>query len=591
MTSARWRGVVTITMLAGSLSPAALAAAADCNVPSPAHPTIQAALDDPLCEAVHVAPGTYHEHLVVARDVRVVGAGADGTIIDGEGVAGTPVVAVGAGAAATIGRLTVTGGLRSTGSGIQLSDPGTSLALHDVDIVHNLAALEGGGIYAGPGTSLTVRRSRVVENSAHASGPDGCCPGGGIRAEGAAVEVVDSHVTGNYSENDGGAISMVGGTLSVFRTVLADNQARVGDGSAIAVEGGTADIGESTFVENSGNAPGQGVANLGGSVSISDTAMTFEETFGGAKGIYNTGWTRIWNSTLRGAPSGTALVNERTLDVVQSTIAADGRVIYSRPETGTTRIAGSILADAGQESGPPPFGFCSGSISSGGYNVFESTDHCTLTGDLTGVVTGVNPALRAFGDHGGPTPTMSLFPRSVAVDAIPVGHPACAEEDQRGVPRRGACDIGAYELVACDGLIVDGRALEAVVFGTDANDQLLGSTAGDVVLGFGGHDAIVSGRGDDVICGAAGNDRIRGGAGSDRVRGGDGNDRLRGGPHADTLRGEAGDDRLRGGPHGDFLEGGGGRDLLNGGAGRDFCSQQGGGGRRTSCERRHASLG
>jgi outer membrane protein assembly factor BamB len=59
----------------------------------------------------------------------------------------------------------------------------------------------------------------------------------------------------------------------------------------------------------------------------------------------------------------------------------------------------------------------------------------------------VNPKLGAFGNHGGPTPTLALLRDSPAIDAVASG--ACPETDQRGVPRpSGArCDIGAFEFV------------------------------------------------------------------------------------------------------------------------------------------------
>jgi hypothetical protein len=52
-----------------------------------------------------------------------------------------------------------------------------------------------------------------------------------------------------------------------------------------------------------------------------------------------------------------------------------------------------------------------------------------------------DPALEALADNGGPTETMALPAGSPAID---VGAD-CSELDQRGMPRAGACDSGAYE--------------------------------------------------------------------------------------------------------------------------------------------------
>src|SRR5262249_32350653 len=56
---------------------------------------------------------------------------------------------------------------------------------------------------------------------------------------------------------------------------------------------------------------------------------------------------------------------------------------------------------------------------------------------------GVNPMLSPWGDYGGPTPTMALPPGSPAIGGgAPV--PGVAT-DQRGQPRVGRVDIGAFQ--------------------------------------------------------------------------------------------------------------------------------------------------
>jgi hypothetical protein len=89
-----------------------------------------------------------------------------------------------------------------------------------------------------------------------------------------------------------------------------------------------------------------------------------------------------------------------------------------------------------------------------GYNLTNSMDVFTATGDLTGTL----PWLGPLQDNGGPTLTHALLEGSPGIDA---GNPAgCAEaegtlltQDQRGYPRSAdgsasgvrRCDIGAYE--------------------------------------------------------------------------------------------------------------------------------------------------
>jgi hypothetical protein len=52
-----------------------------------------------------------------------------------------------------------------------------------------------------------------------------------------------------------------------------------------------------------------------------------------------------------------------------------------------------------------------------------------------------DPQLEPLADNGGPTETMALPAGSPAIDVSQ----DCPEHDQRGMPRVGDCDSGAYE--------------------------------------------------------------------------------------------------------------------------------------------------
>ncbi len=99
------------------------------------------------------------------------------------------------------------------------------------------------------------------------------------------------------------------------------------------------------------------------------------------------------------------------------------------------------------------------------------------------------------------------------------------------------------------------------VAGSDGNDDLRFTEAGDRVAAGGGDDTVYGMGGDDHLDGGTGNDNLQGGAGGDTLLGAAGND---------TLSGEAGDDTLRGGTGGDGLYGSDGADVLDGGAGDDY---------------------
>src|SRR5688500_18349680 len=50
--------------------------AATCSVPSLSYPTIQSAVDDPVCTTINVAPGVYAENVTINRSLTLNGAQA-----------------------------------------------------------------------------------------------------------------------------------------------------------------------------------------------------------------------------------------------------------------------------------------------------------------------------------------------------------------------------------------------------------------------------------------------------------------------------------------------------------------------------------
>jgi hypothetical protein len=56
-------------------------------------------------------------------------------------------------------------------------------------------------------------------------------------------------------------------------------------------------------------------------------------------------------------------------------------------------------------------------------------------------ITMADPLLGPLQDNGGPTKTMALMPGSPAIGT----GAGCPATDQRGQPRTGACDVGAYQ--------------------------------------------------------------------------------------------------------------------------------------------------
>jgi predicted outer membrane repeat protein len=104
---------------------------------------------------------------------------------------------------------------------------------------------------------------------------------------------------------------------------------------------------------------------------------------------------------------------------------------------------------------------CSGTLTSGGYNILSVNTDCTFNssaGDQVGTLFNpISPNLAPLASYGGATQTRALLPGSPAIDA---GNPGgCTDTlgaplttDQRGYHRPAfggialRCDIGAFEL-------------------------------------------------------------------------------------------------------------------------------------------------
>ncbi|MEO1005186.1 MAG: endonuclease/exonuclease/phosphatase family protein [Cyanobacteria bacterium J06638_38] len=117
--------------------------------------------------------------------------------------------------------------------------------------------------------------------------------------------------------------------------------------------------------------------------------------------------------------------------------------------------------------------------------------------------------------------------------------------------------------------LISGGAGQDTLEGLESNDTLNGGTAQDSLNGGEGDDLLNGGSGSDTLEGLGGNDTLNGEISSDTLIGGEGDDLLDGGIGADFLDGSAGNDTLIGDNSRDTLIGGEGDDLLNGGLGED----------------------
>jgi len=128
--------------------------------------------------------------------------------------------------------------------------------------------------------------------------------------------------------------------------------------------------------------------------------------------------------------------------------------------------------------------------------------------------------------------------------------------------------------VAGSVVLLDPPSLAAVIQGTNANEELLGTPRHDVIRARGGSDLIRSHGGQDFVLGGRGNDTLWLGRGRDQACGGRGDDVVHGGPGKDSLDGGKCNPTAYGGA--DILRGGAGDDalyhsrLMWGGPGTDY---------------------
>ena len=390
--------------------------------------------------------------LSVTKSLTINGPGADNLAISG----GKRVRIFSATAPLTLTGLTLQNGL---GDGAALFVSRTRATVIGCNFTDNAAPNGLGGAIYNPGSPLELTNCRFLHNTASGFGLGGVFFG----STGVAVTMTDCVFTEN-SAHDGGAL-FADGPLTLVRCNFAGNSIPTdGIAGAIFNEYLTVITG-CTFVGNSAGDGGEGGALFIGDGIIRDSLLANNkvgstkqyEAQGGA--IWNFGTLKIQNSTiannLSGAQSqGAGIYNDGVLILDNSTISGNsagdssmGAGVYNEGGDGASiSMANTIIARNSAPAGPDIFG----TFTSRGFNVIGNTDG--NSGATSNDFVNVDPLLGPLQDNGGPTATMALLPRSVALDH---GDPAFDPNaftppmitDQRGSLRidNGQLDIGAYE--------------------------------------------------------------------------------------------------------------------------------------------------
>jgi hypothetical protein len=538
------------------LAPAASGAGA-CVVPSATYPTIQSAVDDPGCDPINLAAGTFNQNVNLGRSVQINGAGTTSTIIDGTGGS---VINISGSTPRNVGMtsLTVTGGGGAVaGGGFQVEEATHTLTLTDVAVTGNVGATEGGGLAMLDQSTLVMRGGSISNNEVTG-------PGGAIVADRASISLTDVHVDGNKADvggamyHDLGSLEVRGGTFdgnqatSVYGSIQTlDLDSVILDGTTfrgnttggayggpnlstdtftgrnLLVDGNvagalagltvfastSASLENSSVTNNTATASSDGGLTMGAGgpavpLSLVNTTVSGNRAEEGAGGLGISG----------GAFVGTNLtITNNTADYDGGGSGGDGGGI-AKSGGGTTVLRNSILF--GNRDGSPGAEApdCDGTITSGGNNIIGTTQGCGYTAG-PGDQIGADPKLGPLADNGGNTLTHALLKGSPAINQADAS--SAPQTDQRGLQRQDP-DIGAYELVYCLKVPVNR-------IGTSGKDKLKGTNKADGMLGLGGKDTLNGKGGKDGLCGGGGKDKLKGGGGKDRMKGQGGKDTCVGG--------------------------------------------------------------
>ena len=362
----------------------------------------------------------------------------------------------------TLNNSTVSGNTAASAGGGIFLERSDTVSVTNSTVSGNTAASAGGGIFLERSDTVSVTNSTVSGNTAASAG-------GGIFLERSdTVSVTNSTVSGNTAASAGGGIFLErSDTVSVTNSTVSGNTAASAGGGIFLERSDTVSVTNSTVSGNTAASAGGGIfLERSDTVSVTNSTVSGNTAASAGGGIFleRSDTVSVTNSTVSGntAPDfgGISSKGGNTLTLSNSTVSGNSATnsyggIYN-PISGTADLRNTIIAGNSAGSGSPD---CGGTLTSQGYNLVQDTSGCTIAGDLTGNITGLDPILGPLQDNGGPTETHALLLASPvdspAIDAIPVadcvdtsGNPVTA--DQRGVsrPQGTACDIGAYELGA-----------------------------------------------------------------------------------------------------------------------------------------------
>jgi parallel beta-helix repeat protein len=367
---------------------------------------------------------------------------------------------------------TVSGNRANVGGGVACLNGGRA-TLSGVTVTANYAGSAGGGLYDTGTASLTLTNCTISSNTASGTG-GGLENLGGTQTATPSLSLTNCTVTGNSANQSGGGLFNVGRTTALTNCSVADNSAN-GYGGGLFNSGATLTLTSCTVSGNRGGDEGGGLYNQSATLTLTNCTVSGNTT-GRGGGLFSEGGTATLAScslsgNVAGSGGGLASFFRGAVSLTNCTVSGNSANSYG----GGLYIFGPgtvVLTNCTVSGNSAPTYEGGGLYNQGGTFALTNTIVAgnPAGGDVVGPISGSdnliggNPLLAPLGDYGGPTQTMPLLPGSPAIGAgATVGAPAT---DQRGEPRAGHVDLGAFQSQGFTLTPVAGSTPQSALLGT-----------------------------------------------------------------------------------------------------------------------------
>ena len=229
----------------------------------------------------------------ITTPVEIRGPGAAQLTIDANASTGNlrRVFTITGDVAVTVSGMTVRGGRQADGGGILAID-GADVTLKDLIIRENEATIAGGGFRVADGS--TARLENVtVEHNTTGGGTGGA--GGGIRVDGAVLEMTGGHIRQNAANIGGGLASVANNSSATLTNVTISDNTSNAQGGGVSMGLGnsnvTLTISGGAVRENTAGGLGGGVyfAGDGNVLTVTGTVIAENTTSFAGGGIFTNG--------------------------------------------------------------------------------------------------------------------------------------------------------------------------------------------------------------------------------------------------------------------------------------------------------------